>query len=223
MTTLSNLAKRLGHTFQNIDLLEQALTHRSAGPLHNERLEFLGDAILGCLMASELYTRYPDLREGELSRLRSNLVNGETLTLIANDLALGKVLVLSAGERRAGGQARASILANAVEAVIGAIYVDAGLDAARVCVLQWYGDRFEDLSLLTVKKDAKSLLQEWTQANKMSLPQYESTVTGPAHAQHFHVVCRINGVDLTTEGESSNRRKAEQIAAQRFLDGLYEQ
>lgn len=219
---LQDLIKKLGYHFEKASLLEQALSHRSSGAIHNERLEFLGDAILSCIIADELFHRYPDMREGDLSRLRSSLVNGETLANIAKTLGLGPYLQLGAGEIKTGGRDRASILADAFEAIVGAVYLDAGLDAVRKCVLRWYGNTFDGISKLAPQKDPKSCLQEWLQANKYPLPVYDVCTMGKAHAQTFYVTCKVEGLSFVTQGQSNSRRKAEQQAAQRFLDLLNE-
>lgn len=220
MANLTALQQRLGHTFNDLSLLERALTHRSHSGDNNERLEFLGDAVLSLVITTELFQQHPDSQEGKLSRLRSTLVNGELLAQLAVDLEVGDYLRLGVGEQRSGGQHRRSILADAFEAIIGAIYCDAGIDVVRSCVLHWFGERFADLSAVKPIKDPKSRLQEYLQARKLPLPEYIAEVSGEAHAQTFHVRCCVEGLDIETLGESSNRRKAEQLAAQRFLEIL---
>ncbi len=222
MSNITALAKRLGYEFRDISLLETALTHRSVYGRNNERLEFLGDAALNFIIGSELFKRHPNAREGELSRMRAALVNGEMLASFAKTLALSDCLRLGAGEIKTGGRQRESILADALEAVIGAIYCDGGMEPCQQCVLTWYGERFADLTEIKPSKDAKSALQEWSQAHKLPLPTYTSTATGQAHAQVFYVTCFVEGLPHTTTGESTNRRKAEQIAAQKFLELLNE-
>ncbi len=217
---LDKLQKRLGYQFKNISLLENALTHRSVGGPNNERLEFLGDAVLSQIIAEALYRRHPKAREGELSRMRSSLVRGDQIAELAKCLDLSLCIRLGAGEQKSGGQHRHSILADTFEAIIGAIYLDGGVEVCQDCVLQWYGEGIEALSKVTPEKDAKSALQEWLQAHKFPLPVYEATATGEAHAQTFHVTCRVEGLDQTTEGMSTSRRRAEQEAAQRFLELL---
>jgi len=219
---LDKLQERLGYQFKDIALLENALTHRSVGGLNNERLEFLGDAVLSHIVAEELYLRHPEAREGELSRMRSSLVKGERIAELAKHLDLSPCLRLGVGEQKSGGHHRQSILADAFEAVIGAVYLDAGIDVSRQCVLQWYGEGIESLSEATPEKDPKSSLQEWLQAHKLPLPIYDATITGEAHAQTFHVTCRVEGLEYTAEGTSTSRRKAEQEAALIFLDLLDE-
>ena len=219
---LDKLQKRLGYQFKDISLLKNALTHRSAGALNNERLEFLGDAVLSQIMAEELYLRHPKSSEGDLSRMRSSLVKGDCIADLARNLALSECLHLGIGEQKSGGQHRQSILADAFEAVIGAIYLDGGTEACRDCILQWYGDGFESPSKITPVKDAKSALQEWLQAHKMPLPIYEATVEGEAHAQTFHVTCRVDGIEHIAKGTSTSRRRAEQEAAETYLELLHE-
>lgn len=218
------LYKVMGYHFDDAVLCEQALVHRSLSKQSNERLEFLGDSILGFVIADELYRRNPTMAEGELSRLRSNLVNGDLLADIALELGLDEYLKLGQGEEQSGGRQRRSILADVVEAMIAAIYLDAGLDVCRQCVLRWFDDRLSTVVNASVIKDAKSLLQEWTQAEKYSLPVYEIIqVTGQAHQQTFEVSCRVQELDFEAIGISSSRRRAEQAAAQQFLEKLREQ
>ncbi|WP_444911206.1 ribonuclease III [Microbulbifer sp. PAAF003] len=210
---LERLCKRLGHDFDQAELLELALTHRSHGSRNNERLEFLGDSILGFTIGAALYEQFPNGREGQLSRLRAQLVSGETLAKLARELEIGDCLRLGEGEMKSGGFRRASILADAVEALIGAIYLDAGLEAARARVLEWFALRLQGLSLETVK-DPKTRLQEWLQARKKPLPEYKVVdVSGAEHAQHFVVECRVSGLTQPVKGEASSRRNAEKTAA----------
>ncbi|MCO1334922.1 ribonuclease III [Microbulbifer sp. OS29] len=210
---LERLCKRLGHDFDRGELLELALTHRSHGSRNNERLEFLGDSILGFTIGAALYDQFPDGREGQLSRLRAQLVSGETLAKLAKELDIGDCLRLGEGEMKSGGFRRASILADAVEALIGAIYLDAGLEAARARVLAWFASRLEGLSVETMK-DPKTRLQEWLQARKKPLPEYTVVdVSGAEHAQHFVVECRVSGLAEPVRGEASSRRGAEKTAA----------
>ncbi len=220
---LKAIATRLRHEFNNLDLLEQALTHRSAGSMNNERLEFLGDAILGYAISSELYRRHPNAKEGELSRMRSSLVNGEVLAQLAVDLNIGEYLNLGSGERKSGGAMRESILADAMEAIIGAIYLDAGIEKASQFIVHWYGESVDDLSQLQPVKDAKSQLQEWLQGRGLPLPQYASTITGKAHSLKFEIVCSVEGLPHRSIGVSSSRRKAEQMAAEKYLEFLDEE
>ncbi|QTS83649.1 ribonuclease III [Coxiella endosymbiont of Amblyomma nuttalli] len=222
MVDLNELMNRLGYRFSNVKLLESALSHRSAGSDNNERLEFLGDSVLGLIVASELYQRHPNAREGELSRMRALIVNGDMLAQLSMDLKINENLRLGVGERKSGGKSRRSILAGALEAVIGAIYIDAGLEICQRCLLNWYGERVYDLSKLIPKKDAKSRLQEWLQARKFPLPIYNIKATGKAHAQIFIVMCSVTGLPHKTNGVSTTRRQAEQIAAEHFLELLNE-
>jgi ribonuclease-3 len=213
------LEKALGYTFAEPQLLRQALTHRSAGSRNNERLEFLGDAILGCVIAEELYGRYPRAREGELSRLRATLVRRESLAEIALVLELGSYLKLGSGERKSGGHQRDSILADALEALFGAIYLDSGFRATRSCILALFADKLESLSGAASLKDAKTRLQEHLQALRKPLPEYTVTdISGEAHAQSFRVACAVPDIDVEPSlGEGSSRRQAEQVAAARML------
>ncbi|MFW0094468.1 MAG: ribonuclease III [Coxiella endosymbiont of Haemaphysalis qinghaiensis] len=221
MSKLDELMQHLGHQFADIRLLRMALSHRSVGIHNNERLEFLGDSVLGFIIASELYQRYPRAREGELSRMRASVVNGEVLAQLSIDLGISGNLRLGAGERKSG-VTRPSILADALEAVVGAIYLDAGLEKCRRCLLQWYGKQVDDLSTLTPKKDPKSRLQEWLQARRLPLPVYEVRVSGEAHAQTFTAISHVEGLPHETQGISTTRRRAEQIAALRFLELINE-
>lgn len=210
---LDRLCQRLGHTFARRELLDLALTHRSHGSRNNERLEFLGDSILGFTIGAALFEKFPQGREGQLSRLRAQLVSGETLAKLAREMELGDCLRLGEGEMKSGGFRRASILADAVEALIGAIYLDAGLEAARERVLAWFASRLQNLSLETAK-DPKTRLQEWLQAKGRPLPEYTVVdVAGAEHAQQFVVECRVSGLNQPVRGEASNRRAAEKAAA----------
>lgn len=215
------LQKNLHYTFQKADLLTRALTHRSKHKTkNNERLEFLGDSVLSLIISTELFHRHPNLREGELSRLRAALVKGETIAKIAMELGIGDCMHLGTGEFRSGGQQRESILAGGFEAIIGAIYADSNFESVRQCVLKWYGDLIDHIDDLTDVKDAKTSLQEWMQARKIPLPSYECVVTGDAHLQQFTVTCRVVGFPHETKGVSTSRRKAEQIAAKAYLKKL---
>ena len=216
------LAKSLGYQFDNLNLLKQALTHCSAGGRNNERLEFLGDALLGCVIAAELFERYPKAREGELSRLRASLVRRESLADLAQTLDFGSYMRLGAGERKSGGHHRDSILADALEAVFGAIYLDGGFAVCRQCILGLFSDRLAALADPQSLKDAKTRLQEYLQSRQMALPEYAVIeVSGEAHAQSFRVQCTLGDSDLPpTQGHASNRRHAEQMAAARMLEQL---
>ncbi|MGH6636499.1 MAG: ribonuclease III [Gammaproteobacteria bacterium] len=211
----------LNYTFKDRSLLEQALTHRSAAGKNNERLEFLGDAMLGSIVAEALYQRFTDANEGQLTRLRASLVSREALARMAEDLELGECLRLGEGERRSGGGRRLSILANALEAVIGAVYEDAGFKVARSVVLDLFGATLDSLSLATVKKDPKTQLQELLQAKGLPLPTYEVTSTeGEPHQRLFTVRCVGHGIPDTIEGQGTSRRGAEQTAASKALEVL---
>jgi ribonuclease-3 len=208
------LARRLRHAFRQPALLRQALTHRSFGTPHNERLEFVGDAVLDCVVALTLFQRYPELPEGDLSRARANLVNRDTLAQLARRLDLGAELRLGDGELKSGGADRASILSDALEAVIGAVFVDGGFDAARAVIGHVYADALAPAHPATLTKDPKTRLQEWLQARKVAVPEYAVVATdGEAHAQQFTVECRVPALDLVTRGTGSSRRAAEQEAA----------
>ena len=215
------LSRQLGHAFADPQLLDDALTHRSAQARHNERLEFLGDAVLGFLVAEALWRRFPHATEGELSRLRARLVNRESLAGVAQALDLGQYLRLGAGELRSGGHARESILADAVEAVLAALYLDGGLEVARGVVDQLLGKRIAALSPADQGKDAKTRLQEWLQARRLALPVYEVLETsGEDHAQTFVVRCAVEALGRSSTAAGPNRRKAEQLAAERLLETL---
>ena len=220
---MRRLQQRLGYQFLDPDLLERALSHRSLGAKNNERLEFLGDAILGFEVADHLYRRVGDADEGQLSRMRAHLVKRETLAGIARELQLGDILKLGAGELRSGGQTRDSILADAVEAIIAAVYLDGGIDEARALVRRLLGERLADPTPETRRKDPKTRLQEYLQSVGKALPRYEVVGTsGDQHEQIFRVVCSTGLVD-DTEGEGSTRRRAEQAAAKSMLARLEEE
>jgi ribonuclease-3 len=201
--------------------LELALTHRSAGRSNNERLEFLGDAALGLVVAEALWQRFPDADEGELSRRRAALVNRGSLATMARALRLGDYLRLGPGELRTGGYARDSILADALEALIGAVYAELGFDAAKQMVLRLFAERLEKAPADGARKDPKTRLQEWLQGRHRPLPDYSVvSVAGAPHEQHFRVLCRLLDEDLEMPGEGSSRRRAEQSAAERMLSRL---
>lgn len=215
---LPQLAARLGHQFREIELLRQALTHRSHSGVHNERLEFLGDSVLNCIVATLLYTRFPKLPEGDLSRLRSHLVKESTLNELALSLDLGIYLLLGEGELRSGGAKRPSVLADALEALIGATYLDGGFAAAERVVATLYRERLTGLDPRSLGKDPKTLLQEFLQSKKIALPLYTVLATeGEAHCQTFRVECSIPSLSINTQGEGGSRRAAEQLAAQSAL------
>jgi len=210
-----------GHVFATPGLLDAALTHRSAGADHNERLEFLGDSILNCSVARMLYDAHPQADEGALSRLRATLVSGESLAQIAGDLGLGEHLHLGAGELKSGGFRRASILADALEALLGAIFLDSGFDAAAAAVARIMTPRMSDLPGAEALKDPKTRLQEVLQASGLALPVYTLTaVTGDPHAQSFTVTCEVPVFGVAAVGEGASRRRAEQLAAAKVLDLL---
>ena len=219
MKSLKHLQDQLNYHFQDEYLLTCALTHRSlAGAENNERLEFLGDAVLSHIVAEALFQRHPSAAEGELSRMRSALVCGDRLAEIAKFLDLGAYLKLGVGEKKSGGRYRCSILADAFEALVGALYLEAGMDVCRKIVIGIYGGDIDVFSQVMSTKDPKSTLQEWAQAHKRPLPVYQVTVSGEAHAQTFHVTCCIEGLAHETRGMSSSRRKAEQAAAKAYLE-----
>lgn len=208
-----------GYRFENNALLRQALTHRSHSSAHNERLEFLGDSVLNCVIAAELYRMYPAMAEGDLSRVRSSLVNGQNLFVLANQLEIGPRLLLGEGELRSGGAQRPSMLANAVEAVIGAIYLDAGFVAAQTFTLRIFADSLQTIDLRVAGKDAKTLLQELLQARHLPLPRYAVIATaGEAHDQSFQVECSVPELEIKTRGDGASRRAAEQGAARLAYD-----
>ncbi|OGS91870.1 MAG: ribonuclease III [Gallionellales bacterium GWA2_60_18] len=210
----SALCRHLGYEFRDPRLLTRALTHRSFSTDHNERLEFLGDSVLGCIIAKYLYGTYPQLSEGELSRLRSSLVREETLALLAQQLDLGNQLKLGEGERKSGGFRRPSMLADAMEALFGAIMLDGGFAEAEKAVLGLFVPYIEKVDVLTLGKDAKTLLQEYLQGRRIPLPTYSIVeVQGESHAQSFRVECAIPSLSITTQGEGGSRRSAEQQAA----------
>lgn len=214
MAQYDALQRRLGYEFTNEQLLSRALTHRSHSASNNERLEFLGDAILNFIIAEELFTRFAIAREGQLSRLRTRLVRRQTLAELAREFELGDCLIMGTGELKSGGFNRDSILADALEAVIGAIYSDSGLDSVRTAVLNWFYTRLENMSLDKSQKDSKSKLQEFLQARQANLPEYVVVdVTGKSHDQTFVVECRSEMLAGIVRGEGSSRRAAEQNAA----------
>jgi ribonuclease III len=218
---LAELERRLGHTFANPDLAGQALTHRSFGTPHNERLEFLGDSLLNCAVATLLYERFGQLPEGDLSRLRAALVNQSSLSRVAAGLGLGERLRLGEGELKSGGFRRPSILADAVEALLGAVYLDAGFEAVRAVVERLMAERLQRTEDLPVAKDPKTALQEHLQGRKLQLPRYSVQRTeGEAHEQTFTVECRVDDLGLAASGMGASRRVAEQAAAESVLAQL---
>lgn len=215
--------RSLNHDFQDMALCELALTHRSFGKKNNERLEFLGDSILNFVIADDLFQRFPTAREGQLSRLRATMVKGETLAEIAREIGLGAYLRLGQGELKSGGFRRDSILADAVEALIGAIYLDTGLEDARRFVLTRFDQRLSALDLEETLKDAKTRLQEYLQSRRCPLPDYELVqVKGEAHDQTFFIRCHASVLVNATEGVGNSRRQAEQRAAKAALEQIGE-
>jgi ribonuclease-3 len=218
---LTLLQNRLGHTFKDAVLLQQALTHRSHGSVHNERLEFLGDSILNCVVASLLFDRYSKIDEGDLSRLRANLVKQQSLYEIAQRLELSHFLRLGEGELKSGGFRRPSILADTLEALFGAIFLDAGFDTARDVIRALYIPILDSVDPKTLGKDAKTLLQEYLQGKKIALPQYNVVAThGAAHNQEFEIECLVPKLDIQVFGTGGSRRAGEQAAAKLALEAV---
>jgi ribonuclease-3 len=217
------LRKSLDYQFNDVRLLEQSLTHRSAPGDNNERLEFLGDAVLDFVISEVVFRVHPFAPEGDLSRLRASLVKDTTLAELAADLGLGEHLILGSGERKTGGHRRESILADALEAIFGAVYLDAGFDAASKVVERAFGERLQVFPTVDELRDPKTHLQEWLQARQLGLPVYELVkVTGQAHRQKFEVCCSVNGLETTTSGSGTSRRNAEQDSAASMLAQLSE-
>lgn len=209
------LERLIGHDFSNKALLTQALTHRSFGSANNERLEFLGDGVLNFIVASQLYLKFPKLDEGDLSRLRAHLVKEPTLGEIALTLNIGDALKLGEGELKSGGWRRPSVLADALEAMIGAVFLDAGFAAAEGVVIKLFTPLIEKIDPKAIGKDPKSLLQEYLQSKKIDVPTYEVlAIEGEAHCQTFRVECRVAKFNIVTQGEGTSRRAAEQQAAE---------
>lgn len=218
---LPRLEQKLGYKFQNKDLLIRAITHRSAGSRHNERLEFLGDSILSLVIAEVLYHRFPNVSEGDMSRMRATLVREKTLAELAREFVLGDYLILGPGELKSGGYRRESILADTVEALIGAIYLDSNLEAIRGLLLNWYNERLDSIRPGVEQKDPKTRLQEFLQGRRRPLPTYAVTDDkGEAHNQQFTVECVIDDIESAFVGIGSSRRKAEQAAAEKALEQL---
>ena len=215
---LEAFQRRLGHRFADPALLRRALTHRSFGAEHNERLEFLGDAVLSLAISALLYHQFSDSAEGDLTRVRAHLVREQSLHRVALALGVPEMLRLSDGEGRGGGAQRPSILADATEALIGAVYLDGGFDAAQGLVQRLFGDVIQDTDAGNFGKDAKTELQEWLQARKLPVPVYNIVATrGQAHAQTFELECTVPALGLAERGEGRSRRSAEQEAARRML------
>jgi ribonuclease III len=218
---LSWVEQSFGYVFTQPALCHAAVTHRSAGALHNERLEFLGDSVLNCCVARMLYDAHRQADEGALSRLRATLVSGETLAQIAGELKLGEHLRLGVGELKTGGFRRASILADALEAIVGAIFLDSGFDAAAAAVTRILGPRMSELPAADALKDPKTRLQEALQAHGLALPIYTLTaVAGDPHLQSFTISCEVPVLGMSAVGEGASRRRAEQLAAAKLLELL---
>jgi ribonuclease III len=219
--TQSALCRKLDYTFTQPALLERALTHRSRGAANYERLEFLGDSILSFVVSHELYERFPDLSEGELTRLRASLVKKETLAAVARELSLGEALALGGGELKSGGFDRDSILADSLEAVIGAVYLDGGIDSSRALILRLLQTHLQRLDHDSIPKDPKTELQEYLQKRSLPLPVYNVLqVAGDPHSQMFVVECELPELQLSVRGQGASRRAAEQQAAQSALERL---
>lgn len=222
-TKLKILMETIGYQFHDLALLETALSHRSYGKANNERLEFLGDAVVNFIIASELFKYFPTAQEGQLSRLRAYLVRGETHAEIAKEFNLSEYMRLGIGESKSGGAYRVSILADAIEALIGAIFLDSNMEVCYAKVVDWYRPRIQKLTLKEIYKDPKSLLQEIVQAQQLPLPKYIlAKVSGKEHAQKFYIECRVALLDSVVLGEGSSRRRAEQEAASNVLAKLRE-
>jgi len=220
MSTNDQLIASLGTEIDE-KLLQQALTHRSKSSKNYERLEFLGDSVIGFVVAAELYNRYPDLSEGDLTRMRAALVRKESLASVARSIDLGSFLNLGSGELRSGGFDRDSILADALEAAIGAIYIDQGFSAAHDCVHRLFKKRFSDLSPAALEKDPKTQLQEYLQKHSIDTPTYDVLeVRGADHDQYFVVSCHVDGVKKPFVGEGRSRKRAEQDAASKAMESL---
>ncbi|MEL0660300.1 ribonuclease III [Psychromonas arctica] len=217
---LKRLEKRIGYEFSDFSLLKQALTHRSALGLHNERLEFLGDSILSFAISTDLYKRFPKVDEGDLSRMRATLVCGKMLSEVGREFVLSDCLILGPGELKSGGFRRDSIIADGVEAIIGAVFLDSNIDVVNKLVLSWFESRLNTIQPGIGQKDPKTRLQEHLQSRKQPLPLYEVLdVKGEAHNQQFTMSCEIEGMQQV-QGKGTSRRKAEQVAAQTMLTAL---
>ncbi|MBE9540402.1 MAG: ribonuclease III [Proteobacteria bacterium] len=221
MKDTSRLQRALAYEFSDTKLLALALTHRSAGSKNNERLEFLGDSIVNHIVAEALYRKFPEADEGDMSRMRASLVKGDTLAEVARELNLGEYLLLGPGERKSGGHRRDSILADALEAVSGAILLDGGVERCRECILALFQSRLEELAFEPTEKDPKTALQEYLQGRHKPLPSYELLHTdGNDHNPQFHVKCSLQKPSLEMSGTGGSRRKAEQAAAQAVLQRI---
>ncbi|WP_448566916.1 ribonuclease III [Thalassotalea ganghwensis] len=218
---IARLSKKIDYQFNDESLLVRALTHRSAKGKHNERLEFLGDSILGFVIAQALYEQFPKVNEGDLTRMRSSLVKGVTLAELARSFELGEYLILGPGEMKSGGHRRESILEDAIEAIIGAVYLDSDIDTCRTLVLKWFEPRLSAIKPGQAQKDPKTQLQEYLQGRKIELPQYEViNTTGQSHNQEFTVRCTTAVIEQEVITKGSSRRKAEQSAAKQVLSLL---
>lgn len=217
----NDLQSILNYEFKDPKWLKMALTHRSKGSDHNERLEFLGDGVVNFVIAEVLFSQFPKATEGELSRWRATLVNRDTLAELAKEFDLGKYLILGPGELRSGGNTRHSILSCAMEAIIGAVYLDGGFEAARDRIIAWYEPLIKSLSSAASHKDPKTVLQEYLQSQRLPLPNYSVSATeGEAHQQIFTICCQVDGVAIKTYGKGTSRRRAEQDAAQAMITAL---
>ena len=218
---LQRLLQVIRYEFRDPRLLDLALSHRSVGKDNNERLEFLGDSLVNCIIAQALFDKDLDATEGDLSRMRASLVKGDTLAEIAREFQLGEYLKLGLGEIKSGGHQRASILAGALEALIGAIYLDSDFEVCKIIVLKWFADRLQRTATETIVKDPKTQLQEYLQSIKVDIPEYKLlSIVGAAHTQVFSVECVVKGLDKSMIAEGLSRRKAEQQAAQIMLQEL---
>ena len=216
---IERLSKRLDYSFTNQNLLIQALTHRSAKGAHNERLEYLGDSILGFVIAEELFLRFPSQDEGDLTRMRSSLVKGVTLAELGKDFSLGEHLILGPGELKSGGHRRESTLEDAIEAIIGAVYLDSDIGICKALILNWFASRLSKIKPGSIHKDPKTRLQEYLQGRKIELPHYDVIHTsGQSHNQEFTVRCTTSVIKKEVICKGTSRRKAEQGAAQQVLE-----
>ncbi|WP_094751615.1 ribonuclease III [Psychromonas sp. CD1] len=217
---LRRLERRIGYKFNDFSILKQALTHRSALGAHNERLEFLGDSILSFVISTDLYLRFPKVNEGDLSRMRATLVCGKMLAEIGREFELGDSLILGPGELKSGGFRRDSIIADGVESIIGAVFIDSDIDSVNRLVLAWFNSRLTTIEPGIGQKDPKTRLQEHLQSRKQALPVYQVLeIRGEAHNQSFTISCIIDGIEAV-QGQGASRRKAEQIAARKMLVAL---